>query len=98
MRNQNYITNPKTTRKYEKSAKELAELETKIVILKSMGFEVFQSLKAGVNSSWSYSQNGINSGVAFDDQYGAWEHLAKQYAAEIDRLQASAQFDNSNNQ
>jgi hypothetical protein len=87
MSNPNNITNPKTLRKYQKWEQEKKILDAKIEILKGMGYHVFQSLKAGTNSSWSYQHNGKDSGLGFDDDYGPWVYLINKHAAEIDFLQ-----------
>jgi hypothetical protein len=61
MKNQNYITNPKTKRKYEGS---IALYKTYTDFAEANGYKVFSKF----TNSWTFSKDGIDSVLGFDSR------------------------------
>lgn len=72
MRNPNYITNPKTIRKYEKARKELEELE---VFAKENGCIIIKQS----NTNYTFSKDGQKSGYGFDTREEALMYIFRTY-------------------
>lgn len=54
------------------------EMKTDRQLLESDGFIFFKSLKAGVNSTYTFKKNGIECGIGFDSINQAVNHIINQ--------------------